>query len=80
VRFTRAKDGTVFAIYLPGAGETTLPRDLTVGGYAPPDGATVTLLGAGRAIPWERAGSGFVAHVPAGLAPAGADAWVLRIR
>jgi len=79
VRFTRAKDGTVFAIYLPKDGETTLPRDLNVATYAPPAGATITLLGAARPIPWERSGSGFVAHVPAGVAAPNADAWVFRI-
>jgi alpha-L-fucosidase len=80
VRFTRAKDGTVFAIYLAGANENALPRDVTIAGYAPPAGATITLLGAGGTIPWERSGAGVVAHVPAGLAPQNADAWVLRIR
>ena len=79
VRFTRAKDGTVFAIYLPRADETALPRDLTLAGFAPAAGATITLLGTRRTIPWERSGSGVVAHMPAGLAPPNADAWVFRI-
>jgi alpha-L-fucosidase len=79
VRFTRGKDGTVYLIYLPGAGETTLPRNLTVAGLAPAAGATVTLLGTGRTIPWDRSGTGFVAHVPDGLAAPNADAWVFRV-
>jgi hypothetical protein len=45
-----------------------------------PAGATRTLLGTGRTIAWERSGSGFVAHMPAGLAPPAAEAWVLRVR
>ena len=79
VRFTRAKNGTVYAIYLPRADETTLPRDLTIADVAPPANEVVTLLGAGRTIPWDRSGSGLVAHIPAGLAPPNADAWVFRV-
>jgi alpha-L-fucosidase len=63
VRFTRAKDGVVFAIYLPGATETAIPRRVAIAGVAPAAGATVTLLGAGgagRAIPWERSADGCV--------------------
>ncbi len=79
LRFTQAKDGTTFAIYLPTQGETTLPRDLTIASLAPAIGARITLLGTGRVIAWERAGSGCVTHVPAGLAAPNADAWVFRI-
>lgn len=79
VRFTRARDGTVYAIYLPSATETILPRELAVANFAPAQGAVVTLVGTGRTIPWDRSGSGFVAHVPAGLAPPNADAWVFRV-
>jgi alpha-L-fucosidase len=78
-RFTRTKDGTVYAIYLPGDGETALPRNVAVTSIAPPAGATIALLGAGRTIPWEPAGAGFVAHIPEGVAPPNADAWVFRI-
>jgi alpha-L-fucosidase len=79
VRFTRTKSGTVYAIYLPAAGETALPRDLAVTSVAPAATATITLLGTGRTIPWEPASGGFVAHMPAGLAPPNADAWVFRV-
>jgi alpha-L-fucosidase len=79
LRLTRTKSGTVYLIYLPAAGETTLPRDLTVTSVKPGAAATVTLLGAGGSIPWDAAASGFVAHVPAGLAPPNADAWVFRV-
>jgi alpha-L-fucosidase len=79
VRLTRAKDGAVYATYLPGTGETALPRELTVPGISPAPGATITLLGTSRTIPWDRSGTGFVAHVPVGLAPPNADAWVFRV-
>ena len=80
VRFTRAKDGTVFAIYLPGESETTMLADLTVANFAPAATATMSLLGSSAAIKWERSGSGFIAHVPAGTTPPNADAWVFKIR
>ena len=81
VRFTRAKNGTVYAIYLPRADEdvTTLPRELTIPTPAPAAGMVVTLLGTGRTIPWDRSTAGIVAHIPAGLAPPNADAWVFRL-
>jgi hypothetical protein len=81
VRFTRAKNGTVYAIYLPRADEdvTTLPRELTIAAPAPAAGMVVTLLGTGRTILWDRSGAGIVAHIPAGLAPPNADAWVFRL-
>jgi len=79
IRFTRTKSGTVYLIYLPAAGEAALPRDLAVTSVKPAPGATITLLGAGQTIPWESAGGGLVAHVPAGLAAPNADAWVFRV-
>ena len=79
LRFTRGKDGAVYVIYLPGPAESALPRPLTVAGVAPAADATVMLLGTGRAIPWERSGAGFIAHVPDGIAPPNADAWVFRV-
>ena len=78
-RFTQAKDGTTYAIYLPIEGETTLPRELTIASLAPARGATIALLGSGRTIAWERTGSGCTMHIPAGLAAPNAHAWVFRI-
>ena len=80
VRFTRAKDGAVYAIYLPKDGESTMPRDVTVPDYSPAAGATMTLLGSDRTISWETSGAGFVAHIPTGLAAPNADAWVFKIK
>jgi alpha-L-fucosidase len=80
LRFTRAKNGTVYAIYLPRADETTLPAEVSIPGVAPAAGTVIALLGAGRTIPWDRSGSGVVARIPAGLAPPNADAWVFRLR
>jgi alpha-L-fucosidase len=79
IRFTRTKSGTAYFIYLPAAGEATLPRDLPVTGLKPPAGATIALLGSGQTIPWDSTGTGITAHIPAGLAPPNADAWVFRV-
>jgi alpha-L-fucosidase len=80
LRFTRTKDGVVYVIYLPAAGETTMPADLVVASVKPATGATMTLLGSGRTLTWDASGSGFVAHVPTGTAPPNGDAWVIKIR
>jgi alpha-L-fucosidase len=81
VRLTRGRDGAVYAIYLADEGETELPAYLSLTQIAPAEGATVTLLGAGATLRWERAGTGFVAEMPARLrsAPPGAYAWAFRI-
>ena len=79
MRFTRAKDGTVYAIYLPRDGETTIPREIAVANFAPATGAAITLVGTGRAIPWDLSGAGFVMRPPVGLTPPSADAWVFRL-
>jgi alpha-L-fucosidase len=80
LRFTRTKDGVVYVIYLPAAGETTLPAEVLVSGIKPATGATMTLLGSGKALTWDASGAGFVAHVPSGTALPNGDAWVIRIR
>ena len=69
----------MYAIYLPRDGETTLPREITVANFAPAKGTAITLVGTGRAIPWDLSGTGFVMHLPAGLTPPNADALVFRL-
>ncbi len=79
LRFTQAKDGAVYAIYLPDTTETTLPRYLTSMAISPAPGATITLVGPGTKLSWEKSGTGFVARIPAGLKPPAAHAWAFRI-
>ena len=79
VRLTQAKDGAVYAIYLPAEGETKLPRYLTLSSVAPAAGATITLVGSGRAMTWEPSGTGFMARIPDGITPPSSHAWVFRI-
>jgi alpha-L-fucosidase len=79
VRLTRGKDGSVYAIYLADEGETELPRYVSLAKVVPAPNATVTLLGTGRTLSWDKSGTGFVARVPDGVRPPGAFAWVFKI-
>jgi len=79
VRLTQGKDGSVYAIYLADEGETELPRYLMLSKIVPASDATVTLIGTGRTLSWERSGTGFVAKVPAGLKAPAAYAWTFKI-
>ena len=79
VRLTQGKDGSVYAIYLADEGETELPRYLMLSKIVPASDATVTLIGTGRTLSWERSGTGFVAKVPAGIKAPAAYAWTFKI-
>ena len=79
IRLTRAKDGSVYLIYLADEGETALPKYIALSTIVPAPGATVTLLGTGRTMPWEKSGTGFVVRVPDGLKAPNAYAWVFKL-
>ena len=78
-RFTRAKDGAVYAIRMADEGETALPDRIELDGVRPAPGASVTLVGPGLALAWEQTERGFVARVPAGTVPPSEHAWAIRI-
>jgi alpha-L-fucosidase len=80
LRFTAAKDGTTYAIYLPKDGERTYPRDLTMPDFVPNPNAKMFIVGTNSPIQWERSGSGIVAHIPTSLMPQNGDAWVFRFK
>ena len=79
IRLTRKPDGTVYAVYGADEGETTLPAYISMTQIRPAPGATVTLVGTDVALSWEPAGTGFVAHLPPGVAPPSDHAWAFRI-
>ncbi|UCG89164.1 MAG: alpha-L-fucosidase, partial [Gemmatimonadota bacterium] len=81
IRLTQGKDGSVYAIYLAGEGETRLPGYLSLTQLQPADGAKVSLLGAAGEMGWEEAGTGLVVAVPESLrdSPPGGHAWVFKI-
>jgi len=81
VRLTRAADGTAYAIYLAGDGETRLPAVVSVPGLRPAAGTSVSLLGRDLPLRWEPAAGGSVIEVPEELRddPPCDYAWAFRI-
>jgi alpha-L-fucosidase len=78
---TRLKDGTVFAFYLAGRNETSLPPFLTMNTLSPEKGATIKLLGTNSQLKWKKSGKGFVAEIPERIRenPPAKYAWVFEI-
>jgi len=64
LRFTRAKDGAAYVIYLLDENEK-LPAEIQVKGFTPAKGAKISLLGRkGSSVKWKADGSGFKLSVP----------------
>lgn len=80
-RYTRLKNGDVFAIYLPDADEPRLPAKLEIPGPAPREGARLAVLGSDAALDWKRVGDRTVVEVPETVreATANAYAWAVRL-
>lgn len=81
LRYTRLRDGTVYAIYLADADQREPPATLTIAGAVPPPGAQVRLLGADAPLRWHREGDSVVVEIPAAARRqvAGAYAWTIRL-
>jgi alpha-L-fucosidase len=79
IRLTQGKDSSVYLLYLADEGENALPHYIALSTIVPTPGATVTLLGTGRTLPWEKSGTGFVVRVPDGIKAPNANAWVLKL-
>ncbi|HEY1139280.1 MAG TPA: alpha-L-fucosidase, partial [Lysobacter sp.] len=81
LRYTRLRDGTVYAIYLADESEKSLPATLTIRGPAPAAGAQVRVLGSDVSLQWQRKGDATVISIPAGLrrSMAGAYAWSIEL-
>jgi len=77
----KVADGSVYAIYLAGEGESVLPASVRVNGVFPTDNATVSLLGSEGDLIWQGDSDGFSARIPAAVrqAPPADHAWTLRI-
>ncbi len=80
-RFTRSKDGTAYAIYLPEEAETRLPDSLVVPALHPAPGAVVSLVGRTAPLDWRDTADGFVVMIPAAMRgdPPSEHAWAMRI-
>jgi alpha-L-fucosidase len=82
VCFTRKKDTqTVYAIYLPEEGQSTLPAEVEITGISPVAGATISLLGTSGNLRWQKTGNGFKVTIPARLQnnPPCKEAWSFKI-
>lgn len=81
VCFTRKKNGTLYAIYLAGENENTIPEEISISAFRPAKNARVTMLGSTLRISWKKTGKGCVLEVPADLqgSPPCGYAWVFRI-
>ncbi|WP_242163959.1 alpha-L-fucosidase [Lysobacter sp. M15] len=80
-RYTRLKNGDVYAIYLPDAKEKRLPAKLEIPGPAPRAGTQLAVLGSDAALAWRRDNDKTVLDVPEGVRKdtAGAYAWAIRL-
>ena len=80
-RYTRLKNGDVYAIYLADKNETRLPAKLEVPGPAPRAGTQLAVLGSDVALDWQRVGDKTVVNVPAAIRQDTANgyAWAIRL-
>ena len=81
LRFTRLRDGTVYAIYLADDQEQQPPATILLKGLAPAEGAELRVLGADAPLTWRRTDAGSVIEIPAAVRRQvkGAYAWTIRI-
>lgn len=80
-RYTRMRNGDVYAIYLADEGERELPATLTIPAHEPAAQQQVQLLGSDTPLAWERKRDGIVVSIPAQArhANANAYAWAFRL-
>ena len=80
LRFTRGKDGTVYAVYLAAEDEIRPPAYFSSTQLRPTAGAAVSLLGSDAELEWAPSGTGFVVEIPEDLrtTPPGEHAWALK--
>ena len=63
-RFTRAKDGTINAIYVGVDSNATLPATVSLQAFQPKAGNTVVLLGVKKPLSWKPVGNGCEIAIP----------------
>ncbi len=81
VAFTKGKDGTRFAIYLPAENENQIPSVVTLKGISIPPNSRITLLGGNTPLRFENSGDECRVSMPSQVAsnPYCEHAWVLKI-
>jgi alpha-L-fucosidase len=81
VCFTAKKDGTFYAIYLPGKEEDHPPARISVSNLQPGPKAKVRMLGVKGDLKWEKTSKGFTVEIPEQVQnnPPCREAWTLEI-
>ncbi|MEZ5357718.1 MAG: alpha-L-fucosidase [Candidatus Zixiibacteriota bacterium] len=64
VCFTKMRDGSINAIYLPADSAASLPEEISIPSFTPQDGSDVIMLGINEKMTWEKSGNGCIIHVP----------------
>jgi alpha-L-fucosidase len=80
-RFTRGKNGGLFAIYLAAEGEVKIPAELTITSVILQKNARIRLLGYNHSLKWRKTGNGISIIIPAEmqLKPPSRYAWSFSI-
>ena len=81
LRFTRLKDGTVFAIYLADEGELELPATISLTTITPAQNVRMELLGADMRLTAKRVGKTTIIDIPESVrrSTSGQLAWTIKI-
>ena len=81
IAYTKSSDGSVNALYLSGPEDVSIPAQITIPGFRPAQGGSVTLLGSRAHLRWEATPEGCRVTLPEPNTdrPPSSDAWVFRI-
>lgn len=72
---------TVYAIYMAGKDEETIPSKIVINSFAPKKGSKVTLLGFDQALIWEKIGNATLVNIPVEVQndPPSKYAWAFKL-
>jgi alpha-L-fucosidase len=81
IAYTKSSDGSVNALYLSTPEDVSIPAQITIPGFRPAQGGSVTLLGSRARLRWEATPEGCRVTLPEPNTdrPPSSDAWVFRI-
>jgi alpha-L-fucosidase len=82
VCYTKMPDGAVNAIYLSPDEAAPPPAVISIPSFTPGSGSVVRMLGVDKLLEWEKAGNGFIVHIPESvrLDPPCRYAWTIHFR
>jgi alpha-L-fucosidase len=81
IAYMQSKTGAVFGVYLAAEDEKVMPAVITLASVTPAENASVTVLGASKALTWELRGNRLTVLIPRHLRehPPCEHAWTIRI-